>query len=289
MSKMQTNKPHVRALSPAKINLFLKVTGKRPDGYHNLHTLMCGITLFDNLLFEFDESNIRVCCSHPEVPEDNSNLVWRAADIFLRNINRVCGIKITIEKKIPVGAGLGGGSSNAATVLKVLNKYFDLKFSDDKLRDMSLEVGADVPFFISGRPAVAEGVGEKLQIVDQLKPFHVLLVNPGFSVSTANVYKNLNLRLTKCEKKITKFLFEGISVDILGILCNDLETVTAKMFPDIERIKAQLIQLGAEGALMSGSGPTVFGLFSDADQAKKAYGELEQFSEINKFLAELIV
>jgi 4-diphosphocytidyl-2-C-methyl-D-erythritol kinase len=115
------------------------------------------------------------------------------------------------------------------------------------------------------------------------------LVNPGFSVSTANVYKNLNLGLTKCEKKITKSIFEGISVDIPEILCNDLETVTTKMFPDIERTKAQLIQLGAEGALMSGSGPTVFGLFSDADQAKKAYGELKQFSEINKFLAELIV
>jgi len=286
---MQKNKPHVRAFSPAKINLFLKVTGKRPDGYHNLHTLMCGITLFDTLFFEFDESDIRVCCSHPEVPEDNSNLVWKAADIYLRNMDSLCGIKITIEKKIPVGAGLGGGSSNAATVLKVLNKYFGLKFSDDKLRDMGLEVGADVPFFISGRPAVAEGVGEKLRIVDQLKPFHVLLLNLGFSVSTAMVYKNLNLGLTKCEKKITKFPFEGISVDILEILCNDLEIVTAKMFPDIERTKAQLIQLGAEGALMSGSGPTVFGLFSDADQAKKAYGELEQFSEKHKFLTELIV
>ncbi len=286
---MQTNKPYIRALSPAKINLFLRVTGKRADGYHNLQTLMCGITLFDTLLFDFDQSNIRLCCSHPEVPEDNSNLAWRAADIFLRNLGSVCGVKITIEKKIPVGAGLGGGSSNAATVLKVLNRYFGLKFSDDQLRDMSLEVGADVPFFISGRPAFAEGVGEKLQIVDHLKPFHVLLVNPGFSVSTATVYKNLNLGLTKCEKKTTKFPFEGISADIPEILCNDLETVTEKMFPDIARTKSQLIQLGAEGALMSGSGPTVFGLFSDADQAGKAYREFKQFGEINKFLAELIV
>ncbi|MFO7560131.1 MAG: 4-(cytidine 5'-diphospho)-2-C-methyl-D-erythritol kinase [Desulfobacterales bacterium] len=286
---MQTSQSYVRALSPAKINLFLKVTGKRADGYHNLHTLMCGITLFDTLLFEFDQSNIRLCCSHPGVPEDNTNLAWKAADVFLRNMDSGCGMKITIEKKIPVGAGLGGGSSNAATVLKVLNRYFGLKFSDDQLRDMGLEIGADVPFFISGRPAVAEGVGEKLQIVDHLKPFHVLLVNPGFSVSTATVYKNLNLGLTKCEKKTTKFSFEGISADIPEMLCNDLETVTAKMFPDIERAKSQLIQLGAEGALMSGSGPTVFGLFSDADQAGKAYREFNQFGEFNKFLAELIV
>jgi 4-diphosphocytidyl-2-C-methyl-D-erythritol kinase len=155
--------------------------------------------------------------------------------------------------------------------------------------DMGLEVGADVPFFISGRPAIAEGVGEKLQLVDWLKPFHVLLVNPGFSVSTAMVYKNLNLGLTKCEKKTTRVPFKGISIDIPEILCNDLETVTAKMFPEIERTKVQLIQLGADGALMSGSGPTVFGLFSDADLAKKAYRGLEQFSKKQLFLAELIV
>jgi 4-diphosphocytidyl-2-C-methyl-D-erythritol kinase len=286
---MQTNKPHIRVLSPAKINLFLKVTGKRPDGYHNISTLICGITLFDTLLFAFEEPDIRVCCAHSEVPEDKSNLVWKAADVFFRNMDSVRGVKITIEKKIPVGAGLGGGSSNAATVLKVLNEYFGLKISEDKLMDMGLEVGADVPFFISGRPAVAEGVGEKLSFVDWVKPFHVLLVNPGFSVSTAMVYKNLNLRLTKCEKKIKRSSFKGSSIDIPEILCNDLETVTAKMFPEIERTKVQLIQLGAEGALMSGSGPTVFGLFSDADQAQKAYNGLKQFDKNQLFLAELIV
>jgi len=286
---MQTYQPHIRVLSPAKINLFLKVTGKRPDGYHTTHTLMCGITLFDTLLFEFEESDIQICCAHPEVPVDKSNLVWKAADIFFRNVGRDCGVKITIEKQIPVGAGLGGGSSNAATTLKALNDHFNFNISEDKLMDMGLQIGADVPFFIRSRPAIAEGVGEKLQLIDRLTPFHVLLVNPGFSVSTAMIYKNLNLGLTKCEKKINRNFFKGTSINIPEMLCNDLETVTIKMFPEIERAKVHLFQLGAEGALMSGSGPTVFGLFSDADQAQKAYRGLKKLGEKQVFLAELIV
>jgi 4-diphosphocytidyl-2-C-methyl-D-erythritol kinase len=288
-SKMQINKPHVRALSPAKINLFLKVTGKRPDGYHNLHTLMCGITLFDNLLFEFDESNIRVCCSHPEVPENNSNLVWRAADIFLRNMDRICGIKITIEKKIPVGAGLGGGSSNAATVLKVLNKYFGLKFSDDKLRDISLEIGADVPFFIYGRPAVATGIGEKIEPYHGLTPSPVVLIFPGFGVSTEMVYNNLTLGLTNCAETITCTCLNQQGFNAERHLYNDLESVTVSKYPAILSVKEVLLQHGAKGALMSGSGPTVFGIFSEPGLAQDAAKIISENQKWQVFLAELLV
>jgi 4-diphosphocytidyl-2-C-methyl-D-erythritol kinase len=286
---MQTTHSMIKELSPAKINLFLQVTGRRPDGYHELNTLMCGITLFDTIFFDFRASGLSVQCDHPEVPEDNTNLVWKAATLFFKTCGIQAGVKIQIEKKIPVGAGLGGGSSNAATVLKALNKYFGSLLPDEKLRAIGLEIGADVPFFIQGRPAVAKGIGEKLIEYDLLQKFHVLLINPGINVSTAEVYKNLNLGLTKCEKIITKFPFSGVSVDICNYLCNDLETVTTKMIPDIERIKALLMKFGSQGALMTGSGPTVFGLFSDSNQAKFAYRELKQFPEKQKFLAELIV
>ncbi len=286
---MQTTYSMIKELSPAKINLFLQVTGRRPNGYHELNTLMCGVTLFDTIIFDFRASEFSIQCTHPEVPEDDTNLVWKAAELFFKTSGKKTGVKIRIEKKIPVGAGLGGGSSNAASVLKSLNSFFGFPLSDEKLREIGLEIGADVPFFIRGRPAVAKGIGEKLFEYDLLQKFHVLLVNPGINVSTAEVYKNLNLGLTKCEKIITRFPFSGVSVDICNYLCNDLETVTTKMIPDIERIKASLIKLGSQGALMSGSGPTVFGLFADSNQAKFAYRELKQFPEKNKFLAEMIV
>jgi len=287
--EMRTTLPTIRELSPAKINLFLQVTGKRQNGYHDLCTLMCGITLFDILYFDFQASGIDIQCTHPDVPENDTNLAWKAARLFGEASGHMTGVRIRIEKKIPVGAGLGGGSSNAATVLKVLNRHFQQVLPDEKLREIGLAVGADVPFFISGRPAVAKGIGEELIEYHSLRKFHVLLVNPGIHVSTAEVYKNLNLGLTKCEKIITKFPFSGGSVDICNFLCNDLETVTAKIIPDIERIKALLMKLGAGGALMSGSGPTVFGLFSDINHAKFAYRELKQFREGHKFLAEMIV
>ena len=250
---------------------------------------MCGVSLYDTLVFNFQPPDIRIRCDHPEVPEDDSNLAWRAARIFFEITGISAGVHIGIEKKIPVGAGLGGGSSDAATVLNVLNRHHQQVLPAGKLREIGLEIGADVPFFISGRPAVARGVGEVLVEYNALEKFYVLLVNPGVHVSTAMVYKNLNLGLTKCEKIIKNFPFSGVSVDICNFLCNDLETVTTGMIPDIERIKASLVDFGAQGTLMSGSGPTVFGLFSDINQARFAYRNLKQFREDQKFLAELIV
>ena len=276
-------------LSPAKINLFLQVVGKRSDNYHDLFTLMCCISLYDSIDFVFDTSDISVSCSHPQVPENESNLVYKAADLFYKKLGKPGGVGISIDKKIPVGAGLGGGSSNAAAVLCELNRYFHSPFSQEMLRYMGREIGADVPFFITGEPAIATGIGDRLKPFHGMDRYYVVLINPGFSVSTADVYKNLNLGLTKCEKIIKKIPFDGSPINICELLCNDLETVTANMHPDIDSAKALLMRLGAEGALMTGSGPTIFGLFSDADQARYAFNALHHLSAQQRFLAELII
>ena len=279
----------IKTLSPAKINLFLQVIGKRPDGYHELCTLMCCVSLFDEILFDFRVQKTNVHCAHPDVPEDETNLAFKAAGLFFKHAGLSDHVKIVIKKRIPVGAGLGGGSSNAAAVLLTLNQYYHFPFSPQDLRRQGFEIGADVPFFISGRPAFATGIGEKLQEMTHLDLYHVLLINPGYKVSTAEIYKKFNLGLTKCEKIIKKIPFDIRRKDIFELLCTDLETVTETMFPDIVKIKALLMRHGAEGALMSGSGPTVFGLFPDRDQAGNAYREMTQFGCQQKFLVDLII
>jgi 4-diphosphocytidyl-2-C-methyl-D-erythritol kinase len=191
----------MKILSPAKINLFLQVIGKRPDGYHELFSLMCCVDLFDTVFLRFGLKNIQIESSHPQIPLDDTNLAHRAAAVFFKALNVNEGLKIFIDKSIPVAAGLGGGSSNAASVLKGLNEHYGHPFSRNQLRSMGLGLGADVPFFLFGKPALVSGIGEKLESYAGPLPFHVVVVYPGFKVSTGEVFQNLNLGLTKCEKK----------------------------------------------------------------------------------------
>ena len=263
------------AHAPAKINLFLRVTGKRSDGYHSLFSLMCPVALYDTLTLTLGGSGIRVRCDHPDVPEDASNLAARAARLFLETafVGRsapLSGLTIHIEKKIPVGAGLGGGSSDAAAVLRMLNGYFEQPLSWATLAALGRRIGADVPFFVSGVPSLASGIGDQLDPFPFLPPLTALLVYPNQSVSTAWVYKNLNLRLTKEEIKLNKILFNGRSFNVGQHLVNDLERVTEKVLPVINTIKRLLLEHGAAGALMSGSGSTVFGLFTESGRAVSA-------------------
>jgi len=276
-------------LSPAKINLFLHVTGKRPDGYHELITLMCCVGLYDSVTIDPGLKEISITCSDPKVPEDETNLAFKAASLFFKTLNKPEGVKISIKKNIPVGAGLGGGSSNAASVLSALNRYYDFPFSQDELISMGLSIGADVPFFIYRKPAIATGIGENLKAYERISKFHVLLVYPGFSVSTAEVYNNLNLGLTKCPKKLNYRSFIEQDFDIECHLCNDLETVAESRYPDIPAAKKALLSHGARGALMSGSGPTVFGLFSAADKAQRANQSLSQNDKWQIFLVDMLV
>ncbi len=278
----------MKILSPAKVNLFLQVIGKRPDGYHDLVTLMCCVGLYDTVSLTFGLKGTEVSCGHPDVPEDETNLAFAAASLFLKNLKKNDGVGISIEKKIPVAAGLGGGSSNAASVLLGLNRYYNDPFSKDQLMSMGLSIGADVPFFIFKKPAIARGVGEKLEAYQLPENLMFLLIFPGFSISTASVYKNLNLGLTKCKKKLRYTLLKMQGFDVRSHLCNDLETVVASKHPDISAAKEALLSHGAMGALMSGSGPTVFGLFSDSSKARKARHALVENDRWQIYLADII-
>ncbi len=288
--KYDTKSDSVNILAPAKINLFLHVTGKRPDGYHDLFSLMCCVSLYDSVTLNFDVANISVVCSHPQVPGDETNLAWRAAHLFLRQLQIDAGVEIILDKKIPVAAGLGGGSSDAAAVLLGLNHYHKNPFSEDELSALGLTLGADVPFFIFRKPAIAEGVGEKLKQFQQIKPLPVLLVYPQIYVSTASVYDNLNLGLTKCKQRLKKLFFDNEhSFDMIECLCNDLETVTMHRHSEVRKAQKALIHHGASGALMSGSGPTVFGLFTDNVKADHVKKELLKNSSWQVFHVAMLV
>ena len=279
---MQAECLSVRA--PAKINLFLRVTGRRADGYHTLQTRMQKVGLFDLLKVQRGGEGVRLHCVGADLPENADNLVHRAASLFLETVAQrrgrtLGGVKISLTKNIPIAAGLGGGSSDAAAALKALNSLFEAGLTAGELAAMGLELGADVPFFLADTPAaLAVGIGEILTPVAPLSGCFVLLVNPGFSVSTRWVYQTF--ALTK-EEKTTIFKNFRESADPVGQPClsatveglpaaleNDLETVTITRYPEIGRIKEELLAHGAVAALMSGSGPTVFALFSDQQAAE---------------------
>ena len=289
----------MKILSPAKINLFLRVVGKRPDGYHDLLSLMCCIGLYDIISMNFEQEDITVHCNAADVPSDETNLAYRAAVIFYDELKNnppkkhsrsgLKGVGIVIKKEIPVAAGLGGGSSNAAMVLGHLNQYYGHPFSTAELNDLGRAVGADVPFFLFRKPAIATGIGEKLKKYNGLKPLPVLLVCPNFHVSTRAVYKNLNLGLTKCEKKLKKFLFDGSVFDAKRHLCNDLETVTVPAYPELYEIKQKLLNLNALGALMTGSGPAMFGVYADNKSVRHAFDELQKDNRWRLYIAEILM
>jgi 4-diphosphocytidyl-2-C-methyl-D-erythritol kinase len=261
--------------APAKVNYRLDVLRKRPDGYHDLRMIMQRIDLCDVIDLTITEApGIRVTCGRAGVPEGPGNIAWRAADLLLRQAQCQSGVEIAIEKRIPVAAGLGGGSSDCAAVLTGLNDLLCLGLSDDQLMETGVKLGADVPFFIFRKTAFAEGIGECLTPVEHVPAAWLAIVNPNVHVSTAWVYQNLQLTPGKEPVKLPRF-YESIA-DICAILSNDLETVTLQRFPVIAEIKERLLDAGAEGALMSGSGPTVFGVFANEAAARRAIGEVTQ-------------
>jgi len=250
---------------------------------------MCPIGLFDTLSLTFGVKEPLTICNHPDVPVDETNLARRAADVYLSAVDRRDGIRIAIDKEIPVASGLGGGSSNAASVLLAMNRYYGSPLSPERLMEIGRNIGADVPFFLFRHPAIATGIGEKLVRFSGLKPYRVLLIYPGFKVSTAETFKSLNLRLTNCKKNLKNFSFNKTAFDAGRHLCNDLETVTASRFPEIRAIKSMLLQLGAIGAAMSGSGSSVFGLFIDRADAETAYAHaVTQRPNWRVFLVDLL-
>lgn len=259
----------LQLLAPAKVNYRLDVLGKRPDGYHDLRMVMQRVELCDEITISLSATpGIRVTCGRKGVPDGPGNIAWKAADALLKLSGKETGIDISIDKRIPVAAGLGGGSSDAATVLMGVNALLELGLSDQRLMEIGVKLGADVPFFIFKKTALAEGIGDRLTAMESLPTLWVVLVNPGIHVSTAWVYQNLILT-TKKPATIIRDSY-GSAAEVAALLSNDLEPVTCGKYPLLNELKEMLLAAGASGSLMSGSGATVFGIFEDEEVAQKA-------------------
>ncbi|MBU0731052.1 MAG: 4-(cytidine 5'-diphospho)-2-C-methyl-D-erythritol kinase [Proteobacteria bacterium] len=272
----------ITVTAPAKINLYLAVTGRRNDGYHDLDTLMVKVDLCDTLHLRVIDKGIKLLCPDSDVPDDESNLVYKAASAFKELTGITRGVEITLEKKIPIAAGLGGGSSDAAATLHGLQELFQKKIASNVLIPIGRTLGADVPFFLSDYDSArATGIGDRLEKRELCGEFWFVLVNPGFAVSTKWVYENFALTTggnpyilgRKLESANGKNFFFP---DLGTILYNDLEAVTVAKYPEIQVIKERLLAAGAKGVLMSGSGPTVFGVFEDERIAFDGVGQLRQ-------------
>jgi 4-diphosphocytidyl-2-C-methyl-D-erythritol kinase len=262
----------MRVQAPAKLNVRLKVTGLRTDGYHELVSIMIPVSLFDSLdVTVADHGGVKLTCRGFSVPEDESNLVVRAAASFMAGADIEKGLDLRLTKRIPVAAGMGGGSSDAAATLLALNAIWEGAVSPQALHDLGSRIGADVPFFLYGKPALARGIGDILDPIGEWPEWFYVIVAPPVQISTAWVYGNFQLKkLTRDESDYIKVNLGHHTVHISEILENDLETVTSASFPIIDTIKRALIEAGAEGALMTGSGPSVFGVFRSLKRAESA-------------------
>lgn len=257
-----------------KINLYLEVIKKREDGYHELQMVMQSIGLYDTVsVKETENDEIRIYTNSPYIPRDDGNIAVQAAKLIKEEFQIEKGVEITIDKKIPVAAGLAGGSANAAGVLKGLNALWNLDLSEEKLGNLGLRLGADVPFSVMEGAAIAEGIGEELTPIAGLKNTWLVLCKPGISVSTPEVYKELDASLLERRPLSKEFLTAIENRDLRYIsknMYNALESVTLKKHAVIDDIKKKMMQYNAIGTMMTGSGPTVFGIFKDQDKAKKA-------------------
>ena len=263
--------------SPCKVNLLLNILGKRPDGFHELETVMHPVNLFDEIRFERGGHGIQLTCDEPALPVDSKNLVFRAADAFMKIHNRRDGVRIHLQKKIPLAAGLGGGSGNAATTLLALNELFDQPLSTAKLNELAAALGSDAPFFLQNRPALATGRGEKIQPLDlfpALRGRAFLLIHPGFGIATAWAYQSLarfpaalNGRRGRADKLVSS-LQAGDLRAAAGEFYNSLEAPALGKYPVLALFQEFLRANGAPAALMSGSGSTTFAIVENQAAAE---------------------
>ena len=260
---------------------------RREDGYHDIASLMQKVSLADEMEFSPRREGIALACPGSHLPTGEGNLVVRAARALFAEAGFAGGVEITLRKRIPTAAGLGGGSSNAATTLTVLNDLFQFGFDRERLIRIGARLGADVPFFLYGSTAWAFGIGEILEPAEPPPGMWLVLVNPGFEVPTKWVYQSLNLPLTKTPLKYSIPSFSGIR-ELAAALSNDLEKVTVARYPVLEELKGFLLRQGALGSLMSGSGPTVFGLFENEPDAIQAEGALRTSYPYAVFKAQTI-
>lgn len=268
--------------APAKINLSLDVTSKRPDGYHEVEMIMTTIDLADRIeLTALPENVIRVASHNRFVPDDQRNLAYQAAKLLKERFQVKKGVSIMITKVIPVAAGLAGGSSDAAATLRGLNRLWDLKLSVEELAELGAEIGSDVSFCVYGGTALATGRGEKIRHISAPPHCWVVLAKPTIGVSTAEVYRRLNLQQVRHPdvQAMIDAIEEKSFQKVCGQLGNVLESVTLSLHPEVAMIKNQMKRFGADAVLMSGSGPTVFGLVQYESKVQRIYNGLRGFCD----------
>ncbi|WP_432662521.1 4-(cytidine 5'-diphospho)-2-C-methyl-D-erythritol kinase [Wukongibacter baidiensis] len=262
----------------AKINLSLDVLNKRPDGYHNVKMVMQQITLYDEIILQKIDKGIILTTDCSFLPNDISNIAYKAADSMIKKYGIEGGINIKIQKNIPIAAGLAGGSSDAAAVIKGMNILYDLNLPLEELMEIGAGIGADVPFCILGDGALAEGIGEKLTKIKGLRSGWIVLSKPNICVSTADAYGNLRLDNIK-DRPNTDELLDALErdnlYDVANNLCNVFEQGIFYKNPIVKIIREKMLEYGAIGSLMSGSGPSVYGVFKDYNKARSAYEKLK--------------
>lgn len=258
----------------AKINLSLHLRGKRPDGYHEIETLMQTVDLADRITVTACETGTKITCIEPSVPSDERNLAYKAVDLVRSRYGiSEPGVHVHIDKRIPVAAGLAGGSGNAAMTLHGLNRIWSLGLSQETLTALAAELGSDVPFCLFGGTAQASGRGEQVQWLDVDYPLHFVLLNPPVAVSSAWAYQHAKIDLTNpapCINLMVSLLHDGDVEGLIFHLHNDLEPPVKSAFSVVGEAQDFLTEIGVSGVLMSGSGPTVFGILHDRSEAEHA-------------------
>lgn len=263
----------------AKVNLGLDVVCRMENGYHQVKMIMQSIDLYDELTFERIESGIQLVVDHQELPADDSNLVYKSAKLVAENYPLPCGVKITLKKNIPMAAGMAGGSTDAAATFRGLNHLFSLGMTIDEMQRLGVKIGADVPFCMVGGTMLSEGIGEVLTPLPKVPEGYLVIAKPDISVSTKYVYENLHVETIEHHpdmEAVETAIQEGNLKKMCAHMENILETVTETKYPVISEIKEKLKANGAVTALMSGSGPTVFGIFEDYGTAEVAYETMKR-------------
>ncbi len=264
----------------AKVNLGLDVLRRREDGYHELRMIMQTVDLYDTLTLEkTEEPGISMTCNVEGLPCDERNLVYKSARLMFDTFELPGGIRMHLEKRIPMAAGMAGGSTDAAAVFNGMNELYELGASKERLCELGVKIGADVPYCIVGGTALSEGIGEVLTQLPNVPDCVVLIAKPDFDVSTKYVYENLHANSLTYHPDIDAQVAAIRAGDLAGVvkvMDNVLETVTEKKYTEITTIKKVMEEYGAMRAMMSGSGPTVFGLYEDADKAEEAAGAIRE-------------
>ncbi len=263
----------------AKVNLGLDVIRRLENGYHEVRMIMQTVHLYDELTFETADAGIHLQVDRRDLPGDETNLVYKAAKLIMEEHPVSGGVKITLKKQIPMAAGLAGGSSDAAAVFHGLNRLFSLGMDVEEMKRLGVRIGADVPFCIVGGTMLSEGIGERLTPLPGISEAHLVIARPDIHVSTKYVYENLHVEQVAHHPdmdRVEAAVRDGDLDNMCYYMENILETVTERKYPEISEIKTRLKNCGAVTALMSGSGPSVFGIFKTAHQAEMACGELKK-------------